>query len=133
MTKPKVKTERQAAKARKNAYASDPNIVETYEFLAVEQALDRVRLARKAQMHSFGQGELWDDGTGSADFAQLYGQQRRENTRARNMGELTWRHVILADMFSALAEGNPDVLRAKVANLAATAIAWVEALETPGR
>lgn len=131
--KPKVKTERQAAKDRRRGLSNDPDIVETYEFLAIEQALDRVRLARKAQMHHFGQGELWDDGTGSAEFAQLYGEQRRENTRARNMGQLTWRHVIMADVFSALAEPNPDVLRAKVANLAATAIAWVEALETPGR
>lgn len=128
--KHRVKTEAEVVKDRKAATAT---IVETYEFLAIEQALDLVRLTRQTQLHTFGESEDWDDGTGSAEFAELYGHQRKKNTRARNMGELTWRDVILSDVWAALAEPHPDILRAKVANLAATALAWVEALEQGSR
>jgi len=44
-------------------------------------------------------------------------------------GPLTWRHILLEEVFEAFAEDHPDQLRAELIQAAAVAAAWIEALD----
>ena len=44
-------------------------------------------------------------------------------------GPLTWRHILLEEVFEALAEDDPAALREELTQVAAVATAWIEALD----
>ncbi|KZM78434.1 hypothetical protein A0J59_13720 [Cellulosimicrobium sp. I38E] len=48
---------------------------------------------------------------------------------AANAGTLTWRHILLEEVFEALAEDDPERLRAELVQVAAVAQQWAEAID----
>lgn len=44
-------------------------------------------------------------------------------------GPLTWRHILLEEVFEALAEAEPAALRAELVQIGAVSVAWVEAID----
>lgn len=48
---------------------------------------------------------------------------------AAREGSLTWRHILLEEVFEALAESDPAKLRRELIQLAAVATQWVEAID----
>lgn len=82
---------------------------------------------RNAQDVQWGQQDH-EDGTGvdwdlHRDMAQLNCQQAFAD------GDQTWTHVLLEEVYEALAEDDPAKLRAELVQVAAVAAAWVEAID----
>ncbi len=48
-------------------------------------------------------------------------------------GTLTWRHILLEEVFEALAEDDPAALRTELQQVAAVAVAWMECLDREGK
>lgn len=44
-------------------------------------------------------------------------------------GQLTWRHILTEEFYEALAETDPVKLRAELIQVAAVAVAWIEAID----
>ena len=89
--------------------------------------LDEVRLERHAQ-HAQRSEQNPPDGTGPsrshfADIARTACQSAFEN------GEGTWRHILTEEVFEAFAEDDPDGLREELVQVAAVAVAWIEAID----
>jgi hypothetical protein len=68
-----------------------------------------------------GTADAWDQV--EADAA------RQRCDRATATGSLTWRHVLEEEVSEALAEVDPEALRAELVQVAAVAIQWIEALD----
>jgi hypothetical protein len=69
------------------------------------------------------------DGTGSG-FLRLAVQPTRESCeRAFGLGVGTWRHILDEELAEAFAEEDPQALRAELIQVAAVAVAWVEAID----
>lgn len=49
--------------------------------------------------------------------------------REAEAGKVTWRHILLEEVYEALAEENPAMLRDELVQVAAVAAAWVEAID----
>ena len=58
---------------------------------------------------------------------------REDCQGAFGMGVGTYRHILAEEFFEALAEGDPARLRAELVQVAAVAVAWVEAIDRRGR
>ncbi len=65
---------------------------------------------------------LWD----AVDFAEWAKHDTDSNARA---GGVTWRHILLEEVAEAFAESDPDLLRAELAQVAAVAVRWMEAID----
>jgi hypothetical protein len=66
---------------------------------------------------------------GSVSFERLEAQFKAMcDARARH-GVLTWIDVLLEEVFEAAAEADPAKLKAELVQVAAVAVAWIEALE----
>lgn len=96
---------------------------------AITRVLEDVRAERYAQDAKWGQ-QNHPDGTGPtiptlnrADYA------RRECDYAHQHGVGTWRHILEEEHAEALAERDPEKLRAELIQVAAVAVAWVEAID----
>lgn len=48
---------------------------------------------------------------------------------AARVGDITWRHILLEEVFEALAEDDAAKLRAELVQVAAVAAQWVEAID----
>lgn len=68
------------------------------------------------------------DGSGP-EYAERAEATRRAALEAGKAGALTWRHVLAEEVDEALAESAPSPLRAELIQVAAVAVAWVEALD----
>lgn len=110
-------------------YAVNPPAADFFDFLRIEKVLDYVRLARKAQIDEYGEGEHFPTGTGHEHWATLLAEQKTENVRARQAGQLSWRHLLLEDFYSAMTETNVEILKVKIAELGATCLGFLEQLE----
>jgi len=93
------------------------------------------------------QDERWGqqdhpDGTGPATVITLIpavaGATRADNLRtwatarcdrAAHVGDITWEHIFLEEVFEALAEDDEVKLRAELIQVAAVAQAWVSAID----
>lgn len=69
------------------------------------------------------------DGTGyeGSDQHADFWRQRCENAFTDGAG--TWGHVLLEEVFEAIAEADPARLRAELVQVATVAVAWVEAID----
>lgn len=84
------------------------------------------------------QDEKWGeqnhpDGTGPEDrpwgrSADVRVAKQLTDFMARR-GLLTWRHILAEEFYEALAEDEPALLRAELLQVAAVAVAWVEAID----
>ncbi|HVV11625.1 hypothetical protein [Amycolatopsis sp.] len=88
-----------------------------------EVLLERLRQDEKfgEQNHRDGTG-LWGD----EDAADAARAACDENFR---YGNGTWRDVLAEEFNEALAESDPDKLRAELIQVAAVAVAWAEAID----
>lgn len=86
-----------------------------------------VRLERQRQTDKWGVQDL-PDGTGDL-FERLRDMVTAECDIATDLNRLTYRHVLLEEVYEALAESDPAKLRAELVQVAAVAIQWVEAID----
>lgn len=87
-----------------------------------------VRREREAQETKWGE-QNHPDGTGKAHMRFLATMARDTCQEAARNGLTTWKHVLLEEVYEALAEDDPKALRNELVQVAAVAIAWVEAID----
>lgn len=68
------------------------------------------------------------DGT-SRGAAFLADRARRACQKAAAEGKVTWRHIFDEEWAEAFAEEDPAKLRAELVQVAAVAVAWIEAID----
>lgn len=71
------------------------------------------------------------DGTGinGPTDRQLADASRKLCQSAAEAGMVTWRHILDEEMREAFAEPDPVALRAELVQVAAVAVAWIEAID----
>jgi hypothetical protein len=80
------------------------------------------------------QDEKWHeqnhpDGTGNRWFEFERDFYRDLCERMTAEGKITWRHILLEEVYEALAEEDPAHLRSELVQVAAVATAWIEAID----
>lgn len=83
---------------------------------------------RIAQFDKFGE-QNHRNGTGWAGDPMLAVVYRNACNAVASQGRLTWRHILAEEYHEALAETDPAKLRAELVQVAAVAVAWVEAID----
>jgi hypothetical protein len=69
------------------------------------------------------------NGTGGGLAEELARQHRGACQRAADEGRTTWRLILLEEVYEALAEGDPALLRKELIQVAAVAVQWIEAID----
>jgi hypothetical protein len=69
------------------------------------------------------------DGTALLGSKANADQARQICQRAARADEVTWNHILTEEFLEAMAEDNPGRLRAELVQIAAVAVAWVEAID----
>ena len=69
------------------------------------------------------------DGTGLEHDRLMADSSRRACKAAANDGTVTWRHILVEEFYEAMAEADPSNLRTELIQIAAVAVAWVEAID----
>lgn len=69
------------------------------------------------------------DGTGFDDWAYHRDLAQLECRTASDDGDVTWAHILLEEVYEALAEDNAQALRAELVQVAAVAVQWIELLD----
>lgn len=92
--------------------------------------LAEVAAERRAQDAKWGE-QNHPDGTGAAypSAQNMADTVRRLCQQAASEGTATWRHILTEETYEALAEDDPTQLRAELLQVAAVAVAWIEALD----
>ena len=80
------------------------------------------------------QDERWGeqnhpDGTGLPVYKNAARRYRDQADRNAASGVLTWRDVLLEELYEALAESDPARLRAELVQAVAVGVAWIEAID----
>lgn len=80
------------------------------------------------------QDEKWGqqnhpDGTGGRPMIEAANEQRLRTDLLAESGLLDWRSILLEEVYEALAEEDPVKLREELVQVAAVAVAWVEAID----
>jgi hypothetical protein len=68
-----------------------------------------------------------DAGAARADNLRTWATARCD--RAAHHGDITWEHILLEEVFEALAEDDPARLRAELIQVSAVAQSWVSAID----
>ncbi|MFE4051210.1 hypothetical protein [Streptomyces sp. YIM B13518] len=92
------------------------------------QVLVEVGYERTRQDSKFGE-QNHPDGTGLPVYQHSANRYRDHADRAAASGVLAWRDVLLEEVHEALAESDPEKLRTELVQVAAVAVAWVEAID----
>jgi hypothetical protein len=93
----------------------------------IDRVLDEVYAERVAQNAKWGE-QNHPDGTSRA-LRHFAIARRRACQRAAVAGTVTWRHIFDEEYAEACAEEDPAKLRAELVQVAAVAVAWVEAID----
>jgi len=113
------------------------------EPMAYEQQMSLLRVLSEITGELARQDAKWgeqnhEDGTGAntvflfperveaKDFAA---RCREMCDNAHRAGSGTWMHILMEEVFEALAEGAPSRLRAELVQVAAVAVQWIEAID----
>jgi hypothetical protein len=91
-------------------------------------ALAEVAAERARQDKTFGE-QNHRDGTGLPIYQHSANRYRDQAQRAAAAGQLAWRDVLQEEVFEALAEAEPAALRVELVQVAAVAVAWIEAID----
>ena len=89
-----------------------------------------VRDEREAQDQKWGE-QNHPDGTG-LPYTHDAEYQKRVTDSAAEAGSLTWRDILLEEVYEALAEDDFARLREELIQVAAVAVGWVEAIDRRG-
>jgi hypothetical protein len=92
-----------------------------------DKVLDEVYIERGNQDTKWGQQDH-ENGT-SPVLAMVAQIARKRCQRAAEAGKVTWRHILEEEVAEANAEPNPVKLRAELVQVAAVAVAWIEAID----
>jgi hypothetical protein len=87
-----------------------------------------VRREREAQDAKWGE-QNHPDGTGTYGDTDTANYFRHKCQRLAEKGETSWRYILLEEVMEALEQKDPAKLRAELVQVAAVAIAWVEAID----
>lgn len=113
------------------SYPTDDDV---YLSLATEytyEPIQDIADERVAQVEKFGDQSHLPDGTalwGDQNFVMARRAQLQTDEAAKD-GSLTWAHILTEEYWEALAETDPQKLRAELIQVAAVAVAWVEAID----
>lgn len=72
---------------------------------------------------------LIPNGTGTRDAVKQRDAYQQRADRAEEHGDLTWSHILAEECAEALAESEPNALRAELVQVAAVAVKWIEVLD----
>lgn len=95
---------------------------------ASADVLIEVDLERTEQDQRWGE-QNHPDGTGLPYDRWAADDAKTSYEIAAHRGEITWRHILREEVFEALAESDPARLRAELIQVAAVAVAWIEAID----
>jgi len=95
---------------------------------ATAGVLDEVAAERVRQNERWGE-QNHRDGTGDRRWRDAANHVRSEVDDEARAGRTTWNGVLREELFEALAESDPARLRAELVQVAAVAVAWVEAID----
>ena len=87
-----------------------------------------INTERKSQDERWGE-QNHPDGTGYPVAIALANMARRKADAHAEAGDLTWGHILEEEFWEALAESDPVRLREELIQVAAVAVAWVEAID----
>lgn len=94
--------------------------------LALRVVLGHVADERARQHEKWGE-QNHPDGTGA--FKPEADRFRALTERMASIGQLCWWHILLEEVYEALAEEDPLLLREELIQSAAVIAAWVEAID----
>lgn len=103
-----------------------------------EEAIDRAKTTMNALMEVSMEREAQDvkwgeqnhpNGTGDIQLQDKAKLQRAKTNRLFRTGSGTWRDILEEEVAEALAEHDPQTLRAELVQVAAVAVAWIEAID----
>src|ERR1043165_159487 len=100
----------------------------TYPKITSPSVLDEVAAEGRAIDAKWGE-QNHPDGTGYWPREFEVEAAREECKAAAKYGYLTWRHVLREEVAEAFAETDPAAIRAELIQVAAVAVAWVEAID----
>ncbi|WP_431897861.1 hypothetical protein [Nonomuraea sp. bgisy101] len=86
-------------------------------------------LAERARQDAKWGEQNHPDGTKQIMYGCLARDWKYIVEAAAAKGKLTWRHVLLEEVYEALAEDDAAKLRAELVQVAATAVCWIEAID----
>ncbi|MET7944243.1 NUDIX hydrolase [Streptomyces sp. NPDC005302] len=90
--------------------------------------LAEVQAERERQDAKWGE-QNHPDGTGGSGALYVADRYRSIVDEALKTGSVTWRDVLLEEVYEALAERDPNRLRTELAQVAALAVAWIAAID----
>lgn len=94
----------------------------------MRSALYAVELERQRQDQQWGE-QNHPDGTSALLNAEKATYYRRLCDQAHRRGGETWADILIEEFYEALAEEDPLALRAELVQVAAVAVAWIEAID----
>lgn len=97
------------------------------------EACDTAKVSNEVLAERLRQNEKWGEqnhpnGT-AGRYATLANFYREATDLAASDGSLTYRHILLEEVFEAMAEDDPAKLRIELIQVAAVAVQWVEAID----
>ncbi len=109
--------------------APNPTALKQMEqWLGIQDVLDEVAQERLAQLAQWGDQPL-PLGFGGPEYRRLSVQYRRECDEAAEHGEVTHRHVLLEEVYEALAESDPAKARDELIQVAAVAVKAIQDID----
>jgi hypothetical protein len=90
--------------------------------------LKEVAAERGRQQETWGE-QNHPDGTGTTSLRGAGGLSRERCDAAFAEGNGTWEHILTEEVYEAFAEQDPAALRAELVQVAAVAVAWIEAID----
>ncbi|MEU9470473.1 NUDIX hydrolase [Streptomyces avermitilis] len=84
---------------------------------------------RQRQLEKFGD-QHHPDGTGGSGALYVADRYRSIVDEGLNTGSVTWRDVLLEEVFEALAESDPATLRAELVQVSAVCAAWISDIDS---
>jgi len=94
----------------------------------MDKVLEEVKKERLAQHNKWGE-QNHHNGTSSDRFKELANCHRDITDVSTQDGTLTWLHILREEVYEAFAEEDPQKLREELVQIAAVAVAWIEAID----
>lgn len=90
--------------------------------------LAEIAVERHRQDEKWGE-QNHPDGTGGSVMQGFATEQRARTQFLAGLGGVSWRDILLEEVYEAMAEEEPAKLRAELVQVAAVAVAWAEAID----
>lgn len=95
----------------------------------VKDFAEEIDAERQRQLAKFGD-QHHPDGTGLPIHQHAANRYRDAADRNAAAGVLTWRDVLLEEVYEALAESDPAALRTELVQVAAVCAAWISDIDS---